>query len=167
MHGWRLLSMLCIGLVLVMLACLSLWFISGGRIYSVATDSMRPIFAAGDAVLVRPVSFEQLRPGDIVSFRDRDQPSLVTTHRIITIDSQRARITTKGDNVAQADLPVSFAQVLGRAEYVAPHLGKLLQWLRTPVGLVIAIYIPAVTILIFELRRLLYRASVTRYRLRQ
>ena len=76
----------------------------GDRLYVVMSDSMSPALRAGDAVLVRPVRSDQLRPGMVVTFR-AGGTGAVTTHRITelrTVDGSRY-VQTKGDANAHPD----------------------------------------------------------------
>lgn len=97
---------------------------------AVLSDSMRPAFAAGDLVVARPVDPEQLRPGDVVTFRPRsDDPALVT-HRVLSVDRGPGGVTglvTRGDANAAADEPLVPEQVVGRVLYTVPHAGHLAQ----------------------------------------
>lgn len=76
----------------------------GDRLYVVMSGSMSPALEAGDAVLVRPVQPEQLRPGMVITYR-AGGTGAVTTHRIVslpTVDGSRY-VQTKGDANAHPD----------------------------------------------------------------
>lgn len=130
------------------------WTISGGRLYRVQTGSMQPGIRPGDAVLTRPLTFEQLRVGDVVVFRDSAAASLRTTHRVTAVDYARATFTTQGDNNPTADLPHNARLLEARATYVAPHLGSYLDWVVTLPGLMLGVYLPLCALAAYELRRL-------------
>ncbi len=134
----------------MVLAAAGIWYISGGRVYSVQTNSMQPVFAAGDAIIAGGLEYE-IRIGDIVSYYDRDQPHLVLTHRVIA--SSDSVLTTKGDANPQPDLPIQRNQVISRAVIVAPSLGRVMDWLKRPLGLLIGLYIPAIIVTVGILLR--------------
>lgn len=136
----RLLKITAALIAALLLAVAAAWYMLGGRVLSVQTNSMRPVFTAGDAVLVTRVTKEDLHAGDIVSFRDATRPEIILSHRIVQISDRT--LITKGDNTPQKDLPITADRIIGRAQFVAPGLGTFMNWLRTPYGLVLAIYIP-------------------------
>lgn len=77
-------------------------------------DSMHPLLRSGDALIVEPVAAGSLRVGDIVLARlDRG----LTAHRVIRLDGEAgrvARVTSRGDNCAEADPPFTQERILGR-----------------------------------------------------
>ncbi|MCR5485717.1 MAG: signal peptidase I [Clostridiales bacterium] len=96
---------------------------SGAKAFAVESDSMVPKFRKGAVVFVRPVSFEELKKGDVVSvyFKDNDG---VFTHRITDIDSQNKRIYTKGDfNMSEDPEPSAAKQVIGKYWFSLPYIG--------------------------------------------
>ena len=140
------------------------WWQLGGRVLSVESGSMTPIFKAGDALLVQRVSAEQLRVGDVAVYRSPRNGRQVLSHRVIAIDYTRQRLHTKGDALPAPDDWIGFGLVGSKAWAVAPHLGQVLSWLRQPWGLVVVLYIPACLVLGLELRRLQIRGTPTRQR---
>lgn len=79
---------------------------------SVTGASMFPVLFSGDKVLVKKSSLEELSVGDIVVWSDAARQHVA--HRIVSIDTSPALITTKGDVSHQADPPVEFDRVLGK-----------------------------------------------------
>lgn len=67
------------------------------------------MLAAGSTVLVQPIAFEQLRPGDLITW---DEGASWNTHRIIAIGA--AGCMTKGDANWEPDRKVLPEQILGR-----------------------------------------------------
>jgi len=109
--------------VLLTLFVLSL-MVTGTKAYAVTTDSMAMEFLTNAAVFVRPVDFEKLQAGDVVTFTLSDG-SLVT-HRIIEIDGENRRIYTKGDNSPSPDPePTDADQIVGRMLFSLPYFGFL------------------------------------------
>lgn len=156
-------KVLAAGACLTLIASAGFWYLTGGRLYGVQTDSMRPTFKAGDAVLVQPIDTARLRSGMVVSYRDRTDPKLMLSHRVIQHD--RFGLITKGDNNPEADLPIATGAIAGQVYAVAPRLGAVMQWLQTPAGLVMAVYLPATLAVVVILARLM-RAGQGIYRVR-
>jgi len=64
-----------------------------------ASDSMRPLLAAGDVVWLDEIAARDARPGDVVAFRDPERPR-VLLHRVRSVGPAplgRLRFTTQGD----------------------------------------------------------------------
>ncbi len=93
---------------------------------SVKGNSMRPLLASGDLVIVRPTSLSQLQIGDIVSFQDL---SGITTHRLIAVseDPQRDQLlgNLKGDQGFAVDEPVPADAILGQVLKIETSAGSL------------------------------------------
>jgi signal peptidase len=76
-------------------------FAIGWHATTVMSDSMSPGIAAGDLAVVRPVSADQLRAGQVVQFDDPDHAGRLRLHRLVKI--QGDTLTTKGDANARSD----------------------------------------------------------------
>ncbi len=135
----------------------------GYSVLSVQTGSMRPTIRPGDAVVVR--SSQQFRVGQIVSYRSIDNSKLIISHRIVAIDKAHGTLTTKGDALETADIPMSPSRIIGVVNRAVPLAGYSLDVVRQPVGLALAVYIPAISIIVAELRRLQYHYARQHYRL--
>lgn len=129
-----------------------------GRLYgyqalSVQSGSMAPLLQRGDAVIVaRHVG--HLQRGDIVSFVSPQDSRIIVTHRIVGIHAARRLVQTKGDHNVAPDPWIAESAVMGTVVYRAPLLGRMLDMLRTPLGLIAIVYTPAALIVIAEVRRL-------------
>lgn len=149
----RVLNVALVTVLALPLIAMSAWRLSGGQVLSVQTNSMRPVFSAGDALLLRPLNHTP-QPGQVVSYRSSQQPNVIISHRIQRVVRAKAGYITRGDAVQQADLLVRPYQIVGQPVAVLPLLGTCLHWLRSPVGLVGAIYLPTALILGREVYRL-------------
>jgi signal peptidase len=125
----------------------------GYELMSVQSNSMLPVLKRGDAVLLNKRDTDP-RPGDIVSYASPQDPRIVITHRVISVDNKTGMITAKGDSAAAADLPVPGWNVLGTAARSIPYAGFGLDALKHPLGLMAFVYAPAAGIVIAEARRL-------------
>jgi signal peptidase I len=94
------------------------WRATGGRWFVVRSPSMGTAAPVGTLVWVRPVSFDDLRVGQLVSFRAPPAPQETYTHRVVARRADGS-LTTKGDNNDMADpWSVRERDVIGR---VAMH----------------------------------------------
>ena len=91
---------------------------------AVLTDgiSMQPTLYAGDVVLTGPARISQLRPGDVIRFREANVEVL---HRIKSIDSSGSMptFTTRGDHNPVNDPPVESSAVEGKMLLRIPGIG--------------------------------------------
>jgi signal peptidase I len=150
---WLAVRVACAAICALMIGICAAWYASGQRLLRVQTESMRPVFAAGDAVLVEPITVAGLKLGDVIAYRDSTRPNVTVTHRLIQAHSQSRTLTTQGDANGAPDLSISEGQVIGRVTAVAPKLGLILSWLSSPMGLVFGAYLPVVVFLVYEMRR--------------
>ncbi|MDY7541678.1 MULTISPECIES: signal peptidase I [unclassified Cryobacterium] len=120
------------GAILLLVVALALLLIvvpkvTGSTPLTVLTSSMEPDLPPGTLIIVRPVTPDEIRIGDVVTYQIRSGQPGVITHRVTAISSSSAggrTFTFKGDNnsVADADqvLPV---QIQGRLWYSVPWVG--------------------------------------------
>ena len=77
-------------------------------------QSMHPVIREGDALIVRPVSPEAVRKGDIILYR---WPQGVIAHRVVAVDKAdggKNRLLTRGDAAGAPVEAVTPDQVLGK-----------------------------------------------------
>ncbi|MDB5170620.1 MAG: putative Peptidase signal peptidase [Candidatus Saccharibacteria bacterium] len=137
----------------------------GQHLMSVQSASMAPIFGPGDALVVEPISAAQLHVGDIVSYQSPRDPAVIISHRLIAISKQTGFLTTAGDRLHAPDRPFPPGRVIGRAVAVAPALGSVMNFARSPLGLAVLVYVPALSVLISEARHLIRISQRPTYRL--
>ena len=101
--------------------------LTGSQTYSVLTSSMAPKYAPGTFLVVKPIPFEELRVGDIITYQIESGSPAVITHRITAISATQSgelEFITKGDNNdAEDELPVRELQVRGKLFYAVPFVG--------------------------------------------
>jgi signal peptidase len=157
---WRYVKGISLGLSLLLLVGAGAAFAGvqsrGGKLLSVQTGSMTPNIDKGDLVTVTRVPKTQLRVGDVVTYINPRNNKQTITHRIIALPNKAngGRFTVKGDANAAADQPVNPTSILGRVNFHARYLGYVLDFIRKPIGLALIIYMPALFIVIDELKRL-------------
>jgi len=138
----------------------------GRPVYSVASGSMTPTFAAGDVIIDRAISAsaaEHLHKGEIITFETGPATggsSLVVTHRIYAVVKlsvngvQTVSYRTKGDanNAPDQDL-VEPASIQGVYQQRIPFGGYVLGTLHQPITFVVLILIPVIYLAEEEIRR--------------
>ncbi|MCJ7706855.1 MAG: signal peptidase I, partial [Anaerolineales bacterium] len=118
------------------LAVALLWFNTGMfgiRPTLVSGVSMEPALRPGDIVIVRPVSAESLRVGDIVRFREGRTTIL---HRLVEIrgSGPDREFLTQGDANNVPDRPVTEGEIEGRVILILPKIGWLAIGVRQLIG---------------------------------
>jgi signal peptidase len=121
----------------------------GYRSFTVLTGSMVPTLRVGDVVVEQAVRPEQVRVGDIVTFRDPARRGRLITHRVtsIAIRGGQAAVHTKGDaNTAGEEWSIATTEQLGRVVRRVPAIGYIAVTSMQRAGRVICIVIPAVVL---------------------
>ena len=98
----------------------------------VLSGSMEPELSVGDLILVKET--DEIEVNDIVVYQ---QMSSLIVHRVI--DVQDDVITTQGDANNVADEPVSVDTVKGKVFLSVPYVGNIVNFLKTPVGILLTI----------------------------
>ena len=121
----------------------------GYKAYIVNTDSMAATdFYAGDLILVKEVDPNTLQVGDIITFLSQNEESFgeVVTHKIrakTTDENGNAGFITYGTTTGVDDeTVVTYLYVLGKYEFHIPKMGTFFNFLKTPQGYIICIFVP-------------------------
>lgn len=93
----------------------------------VLSGSMEPALSIDDLIIVKEP--EQLAVDDVIVFQDAAN---LVVHRIVSMDGET--ITTKGDANNIADAPIPVSAVKGQVICALPMAGKLVNFLKTPIG---------------------------------
>ncbi|MBW3662519.1 MAG: signal peptidase I [Actinobacteria bacterium] len=129
----------------------------GARAMIVLSGSMEPVLSAGDAAIIRDVPPEDLRVGDVITYYGIGEDKGLTTHRIIDLVPLDGGLhfQTQGDANRTPDPNLAPASnVVGRYDGVIPHGGRLLLLMSRPVAKIVLVALPALVLLIGELRTL-------------
>ncbi len=124
----------------------------GNYIFRVSSDSMEPTLMVGDVILVRSADAQDIRNGDIVTYKSQSGSMYgrEVTHRVVTepvIKDGTYYFQTQGDvQGAPLDKPITYDQIEGKFVRKLNIITKLYGWISTPVGVVIFV---AVIILLF------------------
>lgn len=143
---------------ILLAACLALLPLSG-RLLTVQSNSMAPSILKGDALLVRRAAEPEV--GAIVSYRTANG---IITHRVIA-HGVGGVVFTQGDANEVPDSPVSTSQIIGTAAILFPGVGTIIDGIRSPIGLVIGVYVPILLLAASETRNLVVAYRRPTYRL--
>lgn len=127
--------------------------IAGYHMYIVLSGSMAPAFDAGSMVFVKPVEPEEIKEGDIITYRGLGDSSFLTTHRVVEImgSGQDLEFVTKGDaNDVNDPNPVPGENLVGRVALTVPYMGYLMTFGQTKQGMLLLIVVPGVLLIINE-----------------
>lgn len=79
-------------------------------------SSMCPLIRKGGRLEIKPVSFRELKAGDIVATKSKHQINTVTAHRLIRKSENPDLLLTRGDsnNLKSCDTPIEAEYLIGR-----------------------------------------------------
>jgi len=129
----------------------------GYKAYIVNSNSMAATdFKAGDLVFVKETPASELKEGDIITFISQDSDSFgeVITHKIrkITTDANGNRgFVTYGTTTGEDDKTiVTDLYVLGKYTSHLKGVGTFFNFLKTPQGYFVCIFIPFMALIIYQ-----------------
>ena len=134
--------------------------------YVVMSGSMLPTIKVKDIVVTKKVPQEELEVGDIITFISPDTRfgGISVTHRIIdkyydeSIGSYSYRTQGDNNNISDSAL-VPNTNILGKVILKIPKLGYLQDILSSKGGLIILVLIPCLTILSYDIMKILKKAG--------
>ena len=129
----------------------------------VLTDSMEPTIKSGDLIIIKTIEFDDVEEGDIITFFESAKSRTTTvTHRVINIiydeNGNKLEFITQGDanNIEDSD-HVTKDQFIGIYKNRIPLLGDIAIFLKSPLGLIVAIFVPLGLLVGYDvIRRRLY-----------
>lgn len=98
----------------------------------VVSGSMEPAIQIGDLLVIKEK--DRYEDGDIITYRSGQ--SLIT-HRVISVEG--TGLVTQGDANNVADAPITLSQVEGKMLLRIPGLGRAILFLKTPIGILMAL----------------------------
>jgi signal peptidase len=128
-------------------------FLWGDTYYlPVLSGSMEPTIPVGGVVLIKQIGSSTPQVGDIICFKLAEGQPWVT-HRIVKVTEEG--FITKGDANDDVDRwIVKRENVVGKALFTIPYLAYFGNFVRTPLGFVLLITVPAVLIIIDEAKNI-------------
>lgn len=134
--------------------------VAGFRIFTVVTESMKPKYLVGDAIVTKTIEPSEIKVGDDItylgmaeSFKDK-----IVTHRVINIEKGEDGIyifETKGIANPKADPKINESQIFGKVIYKIKSISYVNSIIGNLYGMYFAIFIPFGLILFIEY--ILYR----------
>lgn len=131
----------------------------GHELRLVQTGSMEPSVHAGDIVFIKTANgshdfVASLTEGDIITFFAGG--ATVVTHRIVGISQgEDIIITAHGDAAEENEVQtVREDEIIGKVTYTSHVLGFIVRTLRTPVGMIFCIIVPASIVIVMEICRI-------------
>ena len=117
----------------------SVWIVLGSTgilgfyVFALGSSSMEPALKPGDIILVRKVSLNDVRLGDIIAYENPEN-DLIVVHRVVALGD--GYLVAKGDMNGEPDpLNVTAAMLLGKVVARIPLLGYLARGVPlTPLG---------------------------------
>ncbi|MBQ8432678.1 MAG: signal peptidase I [Clostridia bacterium] len=133
----------------------------GGNIpLIVLTESMDPEIRSGDMIVCKVIDASEVKVGDVISYFDPEgNGTSVVTHRVLQIETDPSTgerlFRTKGDNNNLEDrLAVPASNLVGIWEGTRiGHLGSVIMFMQSTLGLVICVLLPVAAIVIYEVIR--------------
>lgn len=119
----------------------------GYKPYIVLSDSMNGVFEVGDIAVSKETDVDDLKKGDIISFKsiDPNNYDTVVTHKIKKVtkyQGEKAYVTYGVNTGVEDAYPVPADRVIGEYQFRLPKMGYFFQFLKTPMGYFVLIFIP-------------------------
>lgn len=164
----KIFNILLLSMISLFLICLMFYVISSKiaekkektplfGFYTIISPSMKPNINVYDVVLVKKTNINKLKKGDVITFYSTNNyfGDTPITHRIANIDD-RTSIIVKGDHNEKADNEkVIPKNIIGKVILVIPSLGKLQFFLASKSGFIVAIIIPAIVIITYDVYKIM------------
>lgn len=164
----KIFNILLLSMISLFLICLMFYVISSKiaekkektplfGFYTIISPSMEPNINVYDVVLVKKTNINKLKKGDVITFYSTNNyfGDTPITHRIANIDD-RTSIIVKGDYNEKADNEkVIPKNIIGKVILVIPSLGKLQFFLASKSGFIVAIIIPAIVIITYDVYKIM------------
>ncbi len=130
-RGWRRARGVLATAVLVVVSAFAFFtvvvpLLLGAQTYTILTGSMQPGMPPGSLIAVKPVSIDDVRVGDVVTYQIRSGDPAVVTHRVVGTTSSTGGdrlLITRGDANDLDDPPVQREQLRGFVVLAMPYLG--------------------------------------------
>ena len=130
-------------------------------LYTIISPSMTPNIDVYDVVFVKKTNLDNLKVDDVITFYSTNAffGNTPITHRIVEIldvPNTGTMYRVKGDANTSADNEkVIPSNVIGKVMFKIPKLGKLQFFLASKTGWLIAIIIPAICIISYDIYKLI------------
>ncbi len=129
--------------------------IAGIRIFTVATESMKPEYVVGDALLIKTVEPGELKEGDDITYLGEKESfaDKIVTHRIKKITKNKDgsyKIITRGIANDKDDPAINETQVYGKVMYKIQSISFINGIIGNLYGMYFVIVVPMAIMIFFE-----------------
>ena len=124
------------------------------NVYTILTQSMYPTIKAGDVIVTYKEDNNIYKTGDVITFTSDNNNGMTITHRVneVMVVNDTYSYRTKGDNNNTPDSEIiNSDKVIGRVIVKIPKAGYIQQFLVTKTGWIVAVVLPALAIVIYDL----------------
>lgn len=138
----------------------------GYKVLQVMSGSMDDVFGIGDVILIKETKQEDIKKGDIITFKKEN----IITHRIIEMNKTNDTMyyTTKGDNNNASDAEkVKYEEIEGKYITKFVGIGYLINFLNTTEGFIILVSLPIIVIAFTIFRELRNKEKKSKRRIRR
>ncbi len=130
--------------------------IFGREMYVVLSGSMEPGIHVGSVIFDTPnVDVSKLAVGDVITFKNPDDPSMMITHRIRNVyhHGSQLEFRTKGDaNNATDPFLVPSQNVIAQYDnFTIPYIGYYLEFVKTKLGMGLMLIVPGALLIITQM----------------
>ena len=130
------------------------------HVMTVLSGSMEPTLRVGSMAVIVPKEDYQLE--DIVTYTTGGE--IPTTHRIVDkkVTGGELVFITRGDANPTEDVTnVKKEDIIGKVAFSIPLLGHVIEFVRTPVGFALLVGLPALLIIIGEVKNIYKEVKTT------
>jgi signal peptidase len=128
----------------------------GANLLVVVSQSMEPTIPMGSIVVSHPQTVpDEIGIGDVITFvvPDVGGKEVLVTHRVVEVigSGVELQFRTQGDAVEDPDMAlVTPDQLVGRVWFSLPLIGYLVAFIRTPLGYIVLVGLPALVFILSE-----------------
>jgi len=112
--------------------------------YIVKTDSMEPVINVDDVIIIKNIKPENLQPGDIISFYidlDNNGNEEIVTHyfydRVVDGEGMVVYRSIKNMSTEPDNWEIEENNIIGKYILRIPKAGRIIRFIRHPIGLVV------------------------------
>ena len=122
----------------------------GYRLFTVKNNEMSPEYKYNDIIVVKDYNTNKLKVGDNISYLGDccGQGGMIINHKIVKIDKESNKITTKGINTNLEDPEINYKQVIGKVVGILPVINFLHHVLKNYIGFFLVVVLPLVIAII-------------------
>jgi len=132
--------------------------------YVIISSSMEPTIHVQDAIVIKRE--EEYKIGDVCTYLSKDPRyfGIMITHRVIGTDinedGEKVYILKGDANYSADQLAVSNSQIYGKVVMRIPKIGYIQYFLSTAYGWIIAIVVPCVGIITYDIIKLVRNSKI-------